>query len=84
MKKLFVLLMLCIPFVAWAKDKRDDTPYLKGAVPEVNGQVKFQQAFAVKGKSKAEIYQVMKNFIQQMTKEPVQMQGTKMVMEDEK
>ena len=77
-----LLLLLCVPMLAFAKEKRDDSKYLAGAVPEVNGQVLFQQTFAVKDKNKQEIYAVMKEYIRQMTKEEIQMQGTKMVMED--
>ncbi len=76
------MLLLCVPMLAFAKEKRDDSKYLAGAVPEVNGQVLFQQTFAVKDKNKQEIYAVMKEYIRQMTKEEIQMQGTKMVMED--
>ena len=76
------MLLLCVPMLAFAKEKKDDSKYLAGAVPEVNGQVLFQQTFAVKDKNKQEIYAVMKEYIRQMTKEEIQMQGTKMVMED--
>lgn len=77
-----LLLLLCVPMLAFAKEKKDDSKYLAGAVPEVNGQVLFQQTFAVKDKNEQEIYTVMRDFIRQMTKEEIQMQGTKMVMED--
>lgn len=77
-----LLLLLCVPMLAFAKEKRDDSKYLAGAVPEVNGQVLFQQTFAVKDKNKQEIYAVMKDYIRQMTKEEIQMRGTKMAMED--
>ena len=76
------MLLLCVPMLAFAKEKRDDSKYLAGAVPEVNGQVLFQQTFAVKDKNKQEIYAVMKNYIRQMTQEEIQMRGTKMAMED--
>lgn len=76
------MLLLCVPMLAFAKEKRDDSKYLAGAVPEVNGQVLFQQTFAVKDKNKQEIYAVMKDYIRQMTKEEIQMRGTKMAMED--
>ena len=36
-----LLLLLCVPMMAFAKEKRDDSKYLAGAVPEVNGQVLF-------------------------------------------
>lgn len=76
------MLLLCVPMLAFAKEKRDDSKYLAGAVPEVNGQVLFQQTFTVKDKNKQEIYTVMKNYIRQMTQEEIQMRGTKMAMED--
>lgn len=46
-----LLLLLCVPMLVCAKSKRDDSKYLVGAVPEVNGQVLFQQTFAVEGKT---------------------------------
>ena len=36
-----LLLLLCVPMLVCAKSKRDDSKYLVGAVPEVNGQVLF-------------------------------------------
>lgn len=71
-----------MPILAFAKEKRDDSKYLAGAVPEVNGQVLFQQTFAVKDYDKERIYDVMKNYLYRMQKEEIQMQGTKMTMED--
>ena len=76
------MLLLCVPMMAFAKEKRDDSKYLAGAVPEVNGQVLFQQTFAVKDKDRQEIYTVMKGFLEKMMKEDIQMRGTKMAMED--
>lgn len=76
-----LLLLLCLPFMAFAKEK-DDSKYLAGAVPEKNGQVLFQQTFAVKDKNKAQIYEVMKNYIIGLTKSENQLQRTKMVMDD--
>lgn len=82
MRKILLLLLLCVPMLVCAKSKRDDSKYLAGAVPEVNGQVLFQQTFAVKGQNQQQIYQVMKAFLGQMMKEDIQMNGTKMAMED--
>lgn len=76
-----LLLLLCLPMMAFAKEK-DDSKYLAGAVPETNGQVLFQQTFAVKGKNKQQIYDVMKQYIAGMTKEEKQLPRTKMMMED--
>lgn len=77
-----LLLLLCIPMLVCAKTKKDDSKYLVGAVPEVNGQVLFQQTFAVEGKSKQEIFNVMKTYLHNLMKEDCQMKGTKMNVED--
>ena len=66
MKKLLLLLALCLPMMAQAKGKTDDTKYLAGAVPEVNGVVTFQKSFKVPGKSKQEIYKVLKGWAQEL------------------
>ena len=54
---------MVLPFAVSAKEKVDDSKYLKGAVPEVNGVVTFHKAFGVPGKSKQEIYKVMKEYL---------------------
>lgn len=80
MKKI-LLLLLCIPMLALAKEK-DDSKYLAGAVPEVNGQVVFQQTFSVKGKNKQQIYDVMKNFVTALIAEKNQLPKTRLAAED--
>lgn len=77
-----LLLLLCVPMMVCAKSKKDDSKYLAGAVPEVNGQVVFQQTFAVPGQSKQQIYDVLDGYLQKMIKEEIQMSGTKIVEED--
>ena len=81
MKKIFLLLLLCIPLCMTAKDK-DDSKYLAGAVPEINGKVVFQQTFAVKGKNQQQIYDTMKAFATAMTKEEIQMKQTRFTYDD--
>ena len=66
MKKVLFALLMLMPLATFAKQKVDDSKYLKGAVPEVNGVVTFHKAFAVSGKSKKEIYVVMKEFLAKM------------------
>lgn len=66
MKKVLFALLMLMPLATFAKQKVDDSKYLKGAVPEVNGVVTFHKAFAVPGKSKKEIYVVMKEFLAKM------------------
>lgn len=78
MKKIFFALMLCLPMIAMAGNKGqkiDKTPYLEGAVPEVNGTVTFQKSFRVPGKSQAEIYSVMKPFVEQLVNNSVPAPG---------
>lgn len=71
MKKVIFALLLLIPLTSMAKEKRDDSKYLAGAVPEVNGVVTFHKAFAVPGKSKKEIYTVMKNYLNNMVENSI-------------
>ena len=80
MKQLLLTLLLCLPLFAFANN--DDSKYLAGAVPEVNGQIVFQQTFAVKDKSQSEIYQVMSDFVKRMTQEENQLQRTRITEED--
>lgn len=62
MKKIIFLLFLSLvtPFMANAEDSK----YLAGAVPEVNGVVTFEKSFKVKDKSDQEIYNTMLNYVQ--------------------
>ena len=41
------------------KEKRDDSRYLAGAVPEVDGKVVFSKEFQIPGMSQAQIYDTM-------------------------
>lgn len=64
MKKVLLALMLLLPLTGMAKKKVvDDSKYLTGAVPEVNGIVTFHKAYAIPGKTKAEIYKMMKSYV---------------------
>ena len=57
---LFTLFCLCLPAIAFAdanKDKDDDSKYLAGAVPEVDGKVVFTKEFSIPGMSQDEIYE---------------------------
>lgn len=78
MKKIFLALVLCLPMLAMAgnkEEKVDKTKYLEGVVPEVNGTVTFQKSFRVPGKSQAEIYSVMKPFVEQLVEKSVPAPG---------
>ena len=51
------------------KDKKDDTRYLAGAVPEVDGKVVFSKEFQIPGKSQAQIYDTMLKWMTERLKE---------------
>lgn len=49
-----------------------DQKYLQGAVPVVNGKVVFSKTFEAPGKSAFEIYNIIGQFFQDVTREPNQ------------
>ena len=51
---LLALFCLCLPTMLYAD--RDDSKYLAGAVPEVDGKVVFTKEFSIPGMSQDEIY----------------------------
>lgn len=64
MKKILFVMLMLLPLAGFSKGKTDDSKYLKGAVPEVNGIITFQKNIGIQGKSKAQIYKVMKTYLQ--------------------
>ncbi len=58
MKHLLISLLLVLPLTLNAKTK-DDSKYLAGAVPEVDGQIVFSKTFRVPGKTQQEIHDVL-------------------------
>ena len=59
---LFLTLFLALPIAMKAdsaKEKKDDSRYLVGAVPEVDGKVIFSKEFQIPGMSQAQIYDTM-------------------------
>lgn len=62
MKKFLLLAsLLCLPLflIAGKRDYMKDPKYLLGAVPEVEGVVKFQKTFSVTDKNQAQIYEIL-------------------------
>ena len=56
MKKIFALLVACIPLLVIAQSDNEMEIYLKkGAVPVKNGVVIFEKEFKAQGKSKQQI-----------------------------
>ena len=64
MKKILFIL-LCMPAIL-ASAANENPKYLRGAVPERDGIVTFTQTFSVPGKNQADIYPVVKTYIQQL------------------
>ncbi len=58
MKHLLISLLLLLPLALNAKAK-DDSKYLAGAVPEVDGQIVFSKTFRVPGKTQQEIHDIL-------------------------
>jgi len=75
MKKLLIITLLFATICASAKEKRDDSKYLKGAVPEVNGMVTFTKSFSVPGQSADEIARVMKTFVEGLVGQSIEAPG---------
>lgn len=73
MKKFFLLMFALIPVLVMAK--RDDSKYLKGAVPEENGQVVFTKTFTVEGQSDAQILQALTAWAGQLVDESIPAPG---------
>jgi len=90
MKKILISLMLALPMLAAAQDNtweqvktnNQDQKYLVGAVPEVDGHVVFSTTINAPGKSAAQIYELLHNDLLTMTKEPNQIEQSRLTMED--
>ena len=84
MKKLLFCLWLIAAIGATAKEKRDDSKYLAGAVPEVNGMVTFTKSFSVPGQSEQAINDAMRSFVNSLVEKSIPAPGNfARVMEDE-
>jgi len=65
MKRIFFLLtFLLASFSLSAQNSTVDSKYLSGAVPVVNGYVQFDAAYNCTGKSKTELVELIKNYVQ--------------------
>ena len=68
-----------------AKAKENpDAKYLKGAVPEVNGKVVFTKHINAPGKSAAQIYDILHQYLQKMVKEKNQLENSKLITDTQK
>ena len=61
-----------------------DAKYLKGAVTEVDGKVVFSKTIEAPGKSAAQIYGILKQYMEKMTTESNQIHSQLLVADDSK
>jgi colicin import membrane protein len=94
MKKLLIAMLMLLPMAVAAQDNTWEQPeksekgnpdqkYLAGAVPVVDGRVTFQTTIKAPGKSKAQIYAIMLEQMQKMTKEENQLEQSRVLTTDE-
>lgn len=67
----FAILLICLPTVMRADgtEKEDETRYLAGAVPEVDGKVVFSKEYQIPGMTKEQIYERVLNWMTERLKE---------------
>lgn len=93
MKKMILAAALCMPLYAAAqntwempevtqKAQNPDAKYLAGAVPEENGRVIFKANIQAPGKSSAQIYAIMEEYLKKMTKEANQTEQSRVAVAD--
>ena len=67
-----------------AEKENPDQKYLLGAVPVVDGKVVFSKTIEAPGKSAAQIYGIMKQYMEKMTTESNQIHSQLIVADDSK
>ncbi len=67
-----------------AEKENPDQKYLLGAVPVVDGKVVFSKTIEAPGKSAAQIYGILKQYMEKMTKESNQIHSQILVADDSK
>lgn len=82
--------MMCLPMTSFAQENTWEqvqsneitSKYLVGAVPEVDGRVTFQTTISAPGKTAAQIYDILRKDMQMLTKEPNQIEQSRVSLED--
>ncbi len=79
MKTLLLIIALIMPSMAMAQDvipqQKPQSAYLRGAVPEIDGQVVFTKSFRVPGRSDAEILQTLAAWMQGLVEKSIPAPG---------
>ena len=93
MKKLLIAMLLSLPLTMVAQNTWEmpeangqavnpDQKYLVGAVPMVDGKVVFNTVVETPGKSAAQIYAIVRQYLQSMTKEANQFEQSRIILDD--
>ncbi len=93
MKKTLFAILLCLPVAMTAQNTWEmpeeaettvnpDQKYLAGAVPEVDGRVVFHTVVDAPGKSAAQVYAIVKGYLQKMTREKNQFEQSRIILDD--
>ena len=93
MKKLLIAMLLSLPLTMVAQNTWEmpeangqavtpDQKYLVGAVPMVDGKVVFNTVVEAPGKSAAQIYAIVRQYLQSMTKEANQFEQSRIILDD--
>ena len=93
MKKLLIAMLLSLPLTMVAQNTWEmpeangqavnpDQKYLVGAVPVVDGKVVFNTVIDAPGKSAAQIYAIVRQYLQSMTKEANQFEQSRIILDD--
>lgn len=93
MKKLLIVMMLCLPLCMTAQNTWEmpeestntanpDQKYLAGAVPVVDGKVVFHTVVDAPGKSAAQVYATAKAYLEKMTTETNQFEQSRIILDD--
>jgi len=93
MKKLLIAMMMCLPMTIMAQNTWEmpeqnaqagnpDQKYLVGAVPVVDGKVLFHTVIEAPGKSAAQVYDIVKAYLEKMVKEPNQIEQSRIILAD--
>ncbi|MBQ0063113.1 MAG: DUF4468 domain-containing protein [Prevotella sp.] len=84
MKRLVLSLLVLVSVCAFAqntwempkegpKKKELDAKYAAGVIPMKDGLVNFEKTFVAKGKTRKQVYDIVKKYLQDMTTEPNQL-----------